>query len=218
MRLLKYFSISIFLFTIVTIIFFFNLGIILDVSQNPTKSDIIVCLGGGDDSRIKKSLELYEKKYSKNNTFIITGNKSYKKGEKDKRIEYIEKNSVKKINIIQINNTKNTREEIIFIKKFLIERNYKSAIIVSDAPHTRRIQSLISIINIENDESLQFNLVASNTNWWHKNTYYTNKRAKSFANTEIIKLGYSYIAYNILEPIGLLEAIESSSLVKYFRK
>jgi len=38
-------------------ILFLNLGNILDLTSTPKKSDIIVVLGGGKDSRIKKGLE-----------------------------------------------------------------------------------------------------------------------------------------------------------------
>ena len=64
-------------FTITLIIFFiysfFNLGNFLDVTQEPSKTDLVVCLGGGDyKTRIKKTVEIYNKNFSNTNTIILT--------------------------------------------------------------------------------------------------------------------------------------------------
>lgn len=222
LKVFKYISISLFFFTVLGIFSFFNLGNFLDVSQKPIKSDIIVCLGGGEKYRIETAVRLYNKNYSNKNLLILTGdNRSAKRKEKnmdDKRIEYIKENKLEYINIKMKRDTKNTKEEILFIKKYLLEKKYKSAMIISDAPHTRRIQTLINLLDIKGDEKLIFNLVNSENPWWNSNTYYTEKKASAFVLSEVFKLGYTYIAYGVFEPIGLLGIIEDNFIVEYFRK
>lgn len=222
MKFLKYTAVSLFLLTCISIFIFFNLGEFLDVSQKPVKSDVIVCLGGGEKYRIETSVELYNKNYSIQNILLFTGdNRSKIRKEKnmdDKRIEYIKKNNFKNINIIYEKNVQNTKEEILFIKNYLILNNYRSAMIVSDAPHIRRIKSLISLLKVNKDEKLIFNLVSSNNNWWNKKKYYLNKKAQVFALKEILKLTYSYIAYGFFDKIGLLSYIENSSSIEGIKK
>lgn len=194
----------------------------MDVTQEPVKSDVIVSLGGGGgQERIEKAVELYTKGYALQNLLILTGDESSIKKNiyiKDRRIQYIEKNNLKNINILKKIYTINTKNEILFIKNFLIDNNYKSAIIVSDAPHSRRISKLIDILKVEGDDGLVFNLVATDTNWWIANTYYRNKRAKNFAFLEVIKLSYAYFAYGVLEKIGILNLIEDKYPLEKIKK
>lgn len=215
-RILKYFLYTLVFFTISFLLLFFNLGNILDITQKPIKSDIIVSLGGGDKERVKKAIELYNTNYSTQNILILTGES--KSSKKDLRIKYIEDNTFNNINLINVTTTKNTKEEILFIKNFLLEKNFKSAIIVSDAPHSRRIQTLINLLKIDGDDELSFNIVATNTNWWNTNIYYKNKRAQNFAFLELVKLTYAYLAYGFLEKIGVLDFIENNYLVEKIKK
>lgn len=201
MRFLKYFSITIFLFTVVSIILFFNLGKILDVSQTPTKSDIIVCLGGGDKYRIQHAVDLYNQEYSLQKQLILTGDDRTKKIKEqnlpDKRIEYILESKHLKISYKRFLDKGNTKDEIVFIKKYLLEHNLQSAIIITDAPHTRRVKTLINLIKINGDEKLQFSIVSSNAPWWNSKSYFTDKKAQVFVLHETLKLIYTYLAYGL---------------------
>jgi len=56
---MKLISLSLLFFTFLIYIFF-NLGNFLDITQNPTKTELIVCLGGGlSKNRSDKTIELY---------------------------------------------------------------------------------------------------------------------------------------------------------------
>ena len=201
MKFINYLFFTILLFIILGTFIILNLGNFLDISEAPKKSDVIVSLGGGDLDRVKKSLELYKKDFSTKNILILTGSSE---NANDPRIKYIKSNNISEINIVEAFDTKNTYEEMIFIKTFLIEKNYTSAIIVSDAPHSKRISYLLNIIKIENSSNLEFNIVSSSGLWWNKELYYKNIRAKVFASSESFKLIYSYFMYDIAEPLGLI--------------
>lgn len=158
-----------------------NLGNFFDKSETPKQSDIIVCLGGGTIERIQKTVELYKQGFSTKKMVLLTGDDQTKK-DKDKnidemRIQYLKTNNIEEINFFNEKLLKSTLEEILFIKGYLIKNNFNSAIIISDAPHTRRIQYLLNHTKKEN-ESLSFNLVKSDTKWWNKETYYLEKKLK----------------------------------------
>ena len=67
------FSKSIVFFLLIIVFFlylFINLGKILDITTPPTKTDLIVCLGGGiSKNRSEKTIELYKNGFLKNITF-----------------------------------------------------------------------------------------------------------------------------------------------------
>ena len=70
---MKLISLSLLFFTFLIYIFF-NLGNFLDITQNPTKTELIVCLGGGlSKNRSDKTIELYNNGFLKTNHIIFTG-------------------------------------------------------------------------------------------------------------------------------------------------
>jgi uncharacterized SAM-binding protein YcdF (DUF218 family) len=164
---------------------FLNLGKWLDVTQKPVKSDLVVCLGGGTLDRVKKSIELFEKGYA--NKFLLLGESWYNQ-------PYIKKNYPNLVVKVD-ESSKNTKEEITFLIDYMKTHKYKSAIIVTDPPHSRRVKSLISLVHILGDENITFSIVASDVKWWNAENYYKNQRAKKFVWYESLKTIASYFLY-----------------------
>lgn len=210
-------------FTITLIIFFiysfFNLGNFLDVTQEPSKTDLVVCLGGGDyKTRIKKTVEIYNKNFSNTNTIILTSYANspneVKKGIiEDKRITYIKEKSIENINIIHNKDLRNTADEIKFIKKHMIENSLKDVTIVSDPAHSRRIMFFSKLISVENDKDLSFKVVGTDDTKWDKKEYYKHNYSFIYAFTEVAKTIYGIFIYGILEKLGLDKDFEN-----YFEK
>jgi len=178
-----------------------SLGNFFDVSGNEISSDIIVSLGGDNGTRIKKTLNLYDKNMSRSNKVILTGvddfDPTMKIYELDWRANYLEKKGIKKDNIIFNSEAENTVEEIFFIKKYMIDNNLHSVMFISDGPHSRRISFFASdVVNYE-DANLSYIVVAAENDWWNRDRYYTNPEAVIFVVNECIKLTYYYIQ-NIL--------------------
>ena len=193
MRLIVLFSI---------LVVFVNIGNFLDDSKEPKKSEIIICLGGGDiNVRIKKALELYQQGYSLKKLILITGGTIFtiKDNKQDSRISYIEDNMVN-INYFYYPYTKNTVEELVFLKKFMIKNNYKKVLIVSDSYHTKRINILSSFIGFKK-ESLDIITVGTSLNWWDSSNYYTNILSIQAAFSELIKIPYNIIKYTFIKAI-----------------
>lgn len=185
---------------------FLNLGNYLDVSEEAKKSDVIFCLGGGyRDNRIKKAYSLFIKGYTKENYLVFTGSEFIKSKNIDARVLFLNNQEIK-INAIHQKNLKNTKDEVLFIKDFMEKNNLKSAIIVSDKPHTRRIKTIIDY-KISN-ENYSFTFVGSDLKWWNSNKYYKDKRSQVYAFYEFVKLLNAHFMYGFIEYFNLLDFYE----------
>ena len=163
-----------------------NYGKWLDTTEEPVKSDIIICLGGGTYHRITKSKELLNAGYAQKNLILLVG----EDGEYNNR--YIKKNYPNLPTVID-ERPKNTVEEIRFIKQYMIEHNYKSALIVTDPTHSRRVSLLNSLISVEGDGALSFRIIDSGVEWWDKECYWCNKRSWGLVKSESIRILYTLI-------------------------
>ena len=170
---------------------FLHLGKWIDVTEKPVKADIIVCLGGGTIDRVKKSIELLEGGYADKQLFLLLGESWYNQ-------PYIKKNHAD-IPIVIDEGPKNTREEILFIKKYMKEHACTSALIVTDPTHSRRFSLLTSLISVEGDENMTFHMVASGVKWWDREYYYRHKVARDHVKWEMIKIPYNVMKY-LIEP------------------
>ncbi len=173
--------ILIFLLLLLSFIFL-NLGKWIDITKKPIKSDLIVCLGGGTVERVKKSIGLFESGYSTKSVFILLGESWYNQ-------PYIKKNHPE-LSLIIDESPKNTLEEVQFIKKYMNDNSYKSVLIVTDPPHSKRVSLLTSLVSVEGDENMTFHFVSSSVKWWDKECYYENKHARNSVWHESIRTLY----------------------------
>ena len=203
---------------IFNVFMFYNLGNILDVTTLAKKSNIIVCLGGGDGARIKKAYSLYENGFSTSNLLVLTGDNRTKKrielGMDEKRVKYLKKYHFEMKNLVHYKLRGNTRVEMQYIKNFMNKNNFTSAIIVSDTPHSRRIRMLLNLAT-DNTGNLNFYIVSSEAPWWNTKYYYLNKKAKVFAWRESIKLIKVYVSFGILNKIGLYDIVRTTMMPSY---
>ena len=161
---------------------FFNLGKWIDVTEKPVKSDIIVCLGGGKIARVKKSIELLERGYADKQVLLLIGESWYNQ-------PYIKKHHPD-IPLVIDEGPKNTREEVLFIKQYMKKHKHKSALIVTDPPHSGRVKLLTSLVSVEEDENMTFRLIGSDVTWWNAEEYYKNERATSSVKHEVMGIVY----------------------------
>ncbi len=162
--------------------FSLNLGKWIDVTQEPIKSDIVICLGGGTIDRVKKSIALLNEGYSAK--LLLLGESWYNH-------PYIKKN-YPDLPVVIDESPKNTQEEVWLIKRYMKEHGYQSALIVTDPPHTRRIKILTSKL-LDNGDNITFRMVGSDVVWWDAKNYYRNEKARSFVWHEVPKIVYRYI-------------------------
>ena len=162
----------------------------MDATQEPVKSDIVFCLGGGTIDRVKKSIALLKEGYSEK--FLLLGESWYNQ-------PYIKKN-YPELPVTIDESPKNTEEEVLFIKRYMKAHGHKSALIVTDPPHTRRVKVLAS--HLLEDDNITFRMIGSDVAWWDARNYYRNEKAFHFALNELFKIPYTYVYYGLLEKIG----------------
>ena len=174
---------------------FLNYGKWIDVTAEPIEADIIVCLGGGTVERVKKSIALVEQGYAKNDVFLLLGESWYNQ-------PYIRRNHPAMKVEIEDSPT-NTKEEVLFIKKYMLEHGYKNALVVTDPPHSRRVNLLNAILSVKGDDEITFHMIDSDVTWWHKEKYYDHKHSGNNVMTETVKIVYSVVVYGVLNKLGV---------------
>ena len=174
-----------------------SLGRFFDISEQPHPVDIIVSLGGADSFRIKTTFRLYENNMSKSEKIIITGIDCFDPGIKSHKVDwresYLKKSGVKKSNIILINEAKNTLQEILFVKQYLLEHQMHSVMFVSSPPHSKRISLFAADVAKYQDANISYIIVASDAEWWDKDRYYTDPEAVVYVLKESVKYAYYYM-------------------------
>jgi uncharacterized SAM-binding protein YcdF (DUF218 family) len=180
-------------------ILFLNLGNILDLTSTPKKSDIIVVLGGGKDSRIKKGLELYKMNSSISKKIIFTGkNLCDSVLPRFNFSDYLIDNNVMEDNIINIANITNTAEELKKVKKYLLEKNFKSVLFVTHPTHTLRIKILANLLEDYDKENIKISFAsADHTKVWSSQYYFLELESIKLVFLEYLKIIYNLIKYSI---------------------
>lgn len=205
-----------------TILFFFSIFFILitigsffDISTKPQKSDIIVCMGGGNGERLQKSIQLLNKNYSFV-PYIISSDANEK--DRKRKNSVLEKSNF--ANIKYLNFSKNTYEELKVIKIFMKNNNYKKVLIVSSPPHSRRINFLINNYIKFKDLNIKYTVVSSDTDWWDKNNIFKSKKAIKSIISESFKLTYNFLYYSFISKLDISQENEKllDSYKKYFIK
>lgn len=207
-------------FTVTIVLLFvyayLNLGNFLDATSSPKKTDLLVCLGGGNYKiRIEKTLDVYDKDLVNSSTIVLTGyvnsNSEVKRGIiEDKRVSYIKNNTKSNIHLVLNKDLENTAKEIIYVKKYMLQNNYKSVTFITEPPHSRRILLFFSMLSVSGDENLTVTIVGADYKNWNKKSYYEDKYAKNYAFTETIKILYGLVTYGVLDKVGLLKWFEET--------
>jgi uncharacterized SAM-binding protein YcdF (DUF218 family) len=184
---------------IVIFILFLNLGNILDLTSTPKKSDIIVVLGGGKDSRIKKGLELYKMNFSISKKIIFTGkNLCDSVLPRFNFSDYLIDNNVMEDNIINIANITNTAEELKKVKKYLLEKNFKRVLFITHPTHTLRIKILANILEDYDKENIEISFSsADHTKVWSSQYYFLESESIKLVFLEYLKIIYNLVKYSI---------------------
>lgn len=201
-------------FTLSITFILMNIGNFLDVTSKPSKTDLIVSLGGHGIKRTNVALNLEKRGYLNNNTIILTGYEGTKRTKSknipDARLQLISNPIYNHINFIHNEKPKNTAEEVIYIKKFMKKNRLKHVTFITEKPHSRRVLLLLNILETKDDENLNYQIVESNLSYWNSKYYYKNKHSREYVFKEVIKIAYNLIAYGIFYKLGILNYFEKN--------
>jgi len=145
----------------------------LIVRDEISHADVIVILGGGAADRVWQGVDLYQSGYGK--WILATGMKHEMPGlvvtwPELARREAISQGVPEDAFIVEDRPT-STYEDAIYVKEDMLNRGFKSAIIVSSPHHTRRARMIFrKVFKDHKDISLQFSPVEDGKfqveKWW----------------------------------------------------
>jgi uncharacterized SAM-binding protein YcdF (DUF218 family) len=164
-------------------------GAYLIYSDEIEPADIIVVLSGGTESRMTEALNLYNERYGK--VIVLTETGEQVEGfdtlnSFDMRVQLLN-NGVPGGNVIITDLTVNTTlDEAVAVRNLMQNRQYTSAIIVTDPYHTRRTAWIFN--QVFTDESIKIMVKPERSSWFNSRTWFTSVRGWQFTLLEYSKL------------------------------
>jgi len=152
-------------------------------------ADVIVVLSGGTDSRMNEALSLYKEDYAK--IIVLTETGEQTEGYEylnsfDMRIQLIN-NGIPSGNIMITDLTVNTTvDEAVAIRDLMRNRQFRSAIVVTDPYHARRSKLVFNQVFDETGIDVIMHPVRSS--WYNSRTWFTSVKGWQFTLLEYAKL------------------------------
>lgn len=167
-------------------------GAFLIVADELEPAKAIIVLSGGDETRMREALDLYEEGYANIIVLTETGRElenldvlhSF-----DMRIQLMN-NGIPSGNILITENiVGSTVDEAVAVKNLLTNRQFNSAIIVTDPYHTKR--AAIIFRDVFGDSPINLMIRPVSGSWFTSRAWYLSIRGWQFTTLEYIKLvGY----------------------------
>jgi uncharacterized SAM-binding protein YcdF (DUF218 family) len=174
---------SITLLSILGIVYsWIHLATWLVAADQPQKADVIVCLGGVE--RVKKSAEFFHQGLAP--LVILTVSRS-KKPLADLKVP--------ENRIILAPGPTTTYEEALAVSPILNRLHCRSALVVSDPFHLRRVRWTFTYVLANQPVKLVF---ASSDFPWKEEGWWRNEQEKFYVYSEITKIGYYRLAHGLL--------------------
>jgi len=167
-------------------------GAFLIVADELEQANAIVVLSGGDETRMSEALDLYEDGYADILILTETGRElenldvlhSF-----DMRIQLMN-NGVPSGNILITDHiVGSTVDEAVAVKNLLTNRQFNSAIIVTDPYHTKRTSIIFR--EIFGDSPIKLMIRPVTSSWYNSRSWFLSPRGWQFTLLEYLKLvGY----------------------------
>ncbi|NWF73959.1 MAG: YdcF family protein, partial [Nitrospirae bacterium] len=161
----------------------------------PAPGDVIVALGGGGLERVDQALRLYHNGYARR--ILLTGIRHEAAGPVDPAAQwqskYLFERGVPVTALMYDEVSKNTYEEAANTARYMKIQGWKTALVVSDPPHLRRLAMVWGPACAQH--GLEYRLVATEPSTWHATGWWRDKVWAKFVGMELLKLSYYAIVY-----------------------
>lgn len=170
----------------------------LVVEDDISRADVIVILGGGGPERVEHAVKLYQSDYG--NWIIATGMENKLPGLVTTWPQLAMKHAVslgvpESVFILEERPT-STYEDALYIKEDMLDRGFKSAIIVSSPYHMRRARMIFrKVFEDKEDIFLQFSPAEDSD--FHPHRWWTHERDLIDVVNEYCKLALYFFKYMI---------------------
>jgi len=161
-------------------------------AREPVKSDVVVLLGGDSRARLSTGLRLYRDGYASNIFLAGSDNDRLPAGNTfpNARFEYLLSEGVPRERILIDDMSFNSWEEAANTLGLMRRNRWRTALVVSDPPHMRRL-SWIWRRTFEGSDA-SFVLISSKPRWWNASQWWRDEWSGQFVFMEIIKMGYYF--------------------------
>lgn len=165
------------------------MGAYLIISSDLKASNAIVVLSGGDDSRMKEALRLYNENYARKIILTETGQRIEGFNQLhsfDMRIVFLS-NGVPGGNIlITERKASSTRDEALAVKNLMRNQQITSAIIVTDPYHTRRAFDIFQ--EIFKGSGMNLLIQPTLNSWYNSRTWFFKIDGWKYTLLEYMKI------------------------------
>ena len=173
-----------------------NLGHWLSAPGNvPTQGDIIVALGGGGIERVQRALRLYREGYA--NRILLTGFDRPSGIVSDHYLHWKSRmlidGGVPSGALFFDDQSENSHDEANNTAVLMKIHRWKTALVVSDPPHLRRLDMVWGPACAPHD--LEYRLIATEPITWNTSGWWRDKVWAQFVGMELLKLSYYAMAY-----------------------
>lgn len=162
----------------------------LDVNQDPSKSDVMIVLGGGTGAREELAAKLYQQGLAP--VVIASGEELLLPGMHPTfaqiSADYLGVLGVPLDAIILFTTTTSTRDEVLQSLDLARQKGWTSIIVVTDSFHTRR--SWLVFRHIYSGSGVQFTMVAAQSSWYQPEHWWNDERSLLAIIGEYQKLAY----------------------------
>lgn len=179
-----------------TILCILNIGYWLSAPRNmPQAADVIVALGGGGIERVQRALTLYKEGYARK--VLLTGLDR----DPERRSNYylhwrsrlLLDGGVPSEALLFEDQSRNSYEEANNIALLMKNRQWKTALVISDPPHLRRLDMVWASACSQHD--LAYRLIATESPAWNASGWWRDKVWAKFVGMELLKLSYYAMVY-----------------------
>jgi uncharacterized SAM-binding protein YcdF (DUF218 family) len=161
----------------------------------PDRANVLVALGGDAGFRVRTVARLMHDGYAP--IVLVTGLEG---APQDTRRHYLEWRSrvliemgVPADRIVFEDTATNSYQEATATLALMRKLGWKTALVVSDPPHLRRLDWIWG--RVFAGSGLSYRLVASEPAWWDADHWWRNEHSGQFVLTEVIKLGFYFVKY-----------------------
>jgi len=159
-----------------------SLGTWLARSDPPKPSDVIVCLSSPE--RVKKAARLYHKGMAPQIILTVAT-----------KTEPLTSLGVPEDRITLAPGPKTTYQEALVVAPILRQRGYRSALVVTDPYHLRRVRWTFG--KVLKDQPVEMIFVASDLPWEGEG-WWRSKNETFYVYSETAKLGWYWLAHGLL--------------------
>jgi uncharacterized SAM-binding protein YcdF (DUF218 family) len=163
---------------------------ILEVSQDPSKSDVLFVLGGGTGAREELGTKLFQQGYAP--VVITSGEEVLLPGVRrpfaEISADYMQALGVPLDAITLFTTTTSTRDEAQQCLALARQKGWKSVIVVTDSYHSRR--TWLVFRQILGNSGVKFTLVAAKSSWYQPEHWWNDERSLLAIVGEYQKLAY----------------------------